>query len=492
MIVALGAKIVKELCDYPKVTHFIPYSIRRTVKFMAACSATSNIVNVQWLYDSFSRKQLLSCDEYLIVKDTVGEKRYKFSMKQTMENGKLARAAGGIFQNHYVYLCNGILGKKRMPSSEEFKILFGGAGATPISLKTIENCDASKLVIITSYPETKTQLKSKALEKAIQNGAKKITCIDFFNAILKQKFEFNAPALDQKTSLHVTSPVVVKNATPLSKPNSQAKLSNQVASPPTKKKAASIIKNHGFDVNFGRVTHVVDASIPAIIENKYQNENPFETPKKKMATKNETQMIKLFETAISRSPERTISNQNIGDISRQYLGDNGTFEIFKCLSTNIIIVRYLNHAGEKTFEAEAPQPEKSHAELQGNAGFDCCFFWEAYNKVVASGGTIIKDANKSSNPTMCRRFYFWFRSKEQLTSVLSHLLYHDMDLLEEFFRNDGRFFAAVETKPPHEQVQGEDDMEVDDDDMQVRQPAKTLEEEQDEFGMNPHAMSQAM
>lgn len=134
---------------------------------------------------------------------------------------------------------------------------------------------------------------------------------------------------------------------------------------------------------------------------------------------------------------------NQGDIGRQYLGANGTLKIFKCIQSNQIIVQYIDDSGEKKFEAEAPLPETAHLQLQGNAGYEPCIMWDAYNKQVTSGGTIVKGGKEASNPTMFRRFFFWFRSREQLTAVLSHLLYHDMSLLEEFFDDKGRFFAKM-------------------------------------------------
>lgn len=181
---------------------------------------------------------------------------------------------------------------------------------------------------------------------------------------------------------------------------------------------------------------------------------------------------------------------NQGDIGRQYLGANGTLKIFKCIQSNQIIVQYIDDSGEKKFEAEAPLPETAHLQLQGNAGYEPCIMWDAYNKQVTSGGTIVKGGKEASNPTMFRQFFFWFRSREQLTAVLSHLLYHDMSLLEEFFDDEGRFFAKNETKPSHQQIRNDDDMDVDDDHIEFREPAIPMALAQQLFGMDPYATSQ--
>ncbi len=73
--------------------------------------------------------------------------------------------------------------------------------------------------------------------------------------------------------------------------------------------------------------------------------------------------------------------------------------------------------------------------------------------------------------------------------VLYSLLNLDLNLVEEFFDVEGRFYAE-ETKPPHEKLRGENEMDVDDEHIKTRRAAFSTEETLEMFGLNPHAESQ--
>ena len=389
MASVLGLKIVQKPCDFSKITHYIPSDgekpILRTLKFMAAFSTTSNIVTNQWLSDSFSSNRLLPCNDYFI-NDKAAEKRYKFSMKQTIENGKLARESGGILQEYRVYLCKDISIKNKkvtvMPPFDEMEVLISINGATQVSIKEMSKYDdTSKLLIITSDPETKTQLKGKTLQSAIENGATKMTCTAIFESITNQKFELPGPSasvqptpkklpktttrssasvqpatkkLPKPTGPAASAQLTPKKSSELSEPSASvrpapkkspessepsasihliskktlAKSPNspktnakysippllneklQFASPQMKEKALHTLRNFGFDLDSGNVTNVIDASKPTVRTSMKMS--PFKTPtKKKAPTKKMTQMIKLFSTPVTRSPERTISDKSI-------------------------------------------------------------------------------------------------------------------------------------------------------------------------------------
>jgi hypothetical protein len=83
------------------------------------------------------------------------------------------------------------------------------------------------------------------------------------------------------------------------------------------------------------------------------------------------------------------------------------------------------------------------------------------NMVFASGGTTIKGALNPSDAVAHRRFSFWFKTLDELKVVLYHMFGQNMELVEEFFTDTGRFFAAERTQPDHAFVKL-DAMDVDD------------------------------
>ncbi len=368
-------------------------------------------MKIDWLYESYKSNQFLPCEDYLAIDDHVAEEKYQFNMKQTIVNGERARASGGVLGGYFVY----IHGDVGAISIEDLKVLLKACGATVFSTQTsIRNCgDASKLLIIT---KDIGRVKSSKLQQAIQYGATAIDLTDLLDVFTNQSLESVQEnlAMSPKNSRAARTPLqsVGKSKTPgSSSKQTKARLSSSPCS--VKKAAKATVRNFGFNAEFGEVKNVIDAASTS--SSHTVSPNSFETPKKKTSTS--LVMIKLYSTVLKHSPVRSLSNPNIGDPDRGNLGAGGTFEIYKCVETNQVIVQYLDSAGGKMFEAEAPPPSESHKQLFGNAGRDICFVWDAYNKVFTSGGTTIEGAS-SSDATGCRRFFFWFRSMEEHVGII--------------------------------------------------------------------------
>ena len=129
-------------------------------------------------------------------------------------------------------------------------------------------------------------------------------------------------------------------------------------------------------------------------------------------------------------------------------------------SDGCINVQYIDKDRLKTFDAIAPLPDESEIQIQGNAGTENVFFWEASNKAHANGGTTIKGAKYPSNAIGLHRFFFWFESRLELSVTLWFLFNRDFKLVNKFFKMDGKFTAHEDTLPPHAFVNNDNDMDL--------------------------------
>ena len=69
------------------------------------------------------------------------------------------------------------------------------------------------------------------------------------------------------------------------------------------------------------------------------------------------------------------------------------------------------------------------------------------------------------------------------------MLYHDEDLVEDFFLAGG-FHATVETQLPHQVIELEDAMQVEDDHIVPLSSAYTKDKLIEKYGMDPGGYSQ--
>jgi len=147
---------------------------------------TSNILSIEWLEQSAKQQRVLDTNDFLLLDDREAEKRYNFSMKDTLENGRKARLdSGGILGSWYVYICGGVFGNQA-PSAKELHLVVEATGATLLSdLKKIS--DPLKTIAITSDPSTQSQLKEQRVARLEGLGAKILTTSWLFHTIITQK-----------------------------------------------------------------------------------------------------------------------------------------------------------------------------------------------------------------------------------------------------------------------------------------------------------------
>ena len=191
MIETIGAEIVESIDMAYTVTHVIVTDgrakLRRTPKLMICICKTSNILSTEWLEKSANEQKVLDAAPFLWVNDKEAESKYNFSMKDTVQNGMLAREhRGGVFGGYHFYICSGIAGN-RAPSMKEFKLIIEAAGGHLLSsLAPSQILDPLKTVILTSDPPTPSQLKERGVKNIAKCGGKLETTSWLFHSIITQ------------------------------------------------------------------------------------------------------------------------------------------------------------------------------------------------------------------------------------------------------------------------------------------------------------------
>ena len=160
--------------------------LRRTPKLMICVCKTSQILSIEWLEQSAKEQRALSSDDFLLLKDKDAEKRYNFSMKETIENGRKARLdRGGVLGGWSIYICTGVAGNNA-PSAKELKLVVEATGATLLG-KVSDAIDPSKTILLCSDPCTDVQRSLKGADKMMGQGAKMLSTAWLFHTIITQQ-----------------------------------------------------------------------------------------------------------------------------------------------------------------------------------------------------------------------------------------------------------------------------------------------------------------
>lgn len=164
--------------------------LRRTPKLMICLCKTSQILSIDWLEQSAKEQRVLDCNDFLLLGDREAEKRYTFTMKETIENGRKARHdRGGVLGGWFVYICSGVAGNNA-PSAKELNLVIAATGAEQIKSlsESAMMCDPQKTIIITSDPITAKQRSEKGVERVTSLGARLLTTSWLFHTIITQHF----------------------------------------------------------------------------------------------------------------------------------------------------------------------------------------------------------------------------------------------------------------------------------------------------------------
>ena len=200
MAKSLKVPVAKNISQYGKVTVFVTSSLRRTIKFMATASRTSIFVTFEWLEQSHKSRQILSCDDFLLVDDPVLAAQYGISHGCMLENGKRARESGGLLANTAVYVGPGVVGQENdAPEMAHIKHLVklvgGNVASTQGQALTI---GSGTLLVI-----TKDGVLPSKLEAA--EGAKQITLGLLMKVFHHQSLDSIEPAEPTSSESNSTS-----------------------------------------------------------------------------------------------------------------------------------------------------------------------------------------------------------------------------------------------------------------------------------------------
>ena len=217
----MGAVIVSDLCNTGAApTHCVTAAtLKRTPKLLMAINmGVQYIVTTDWLNDSIKAGGAIPIDvnggrgsnvKYL-VKDTIKEKKWQFSMIQTlkMPRGMANGGRGNLFKGLSFFITKGVCGQGAPPDTEMKGVIESGngqwltslPGASGASIKrknATGDKSANGLVVISSAAVAAKEV-SKAVQKIAATGAGKgIYSIEFvFLAILRQNVNFDAGLLD--------------------------------------------------------------------------------------------------------------------------------------------------------------------------------------------------------------------------------------------------------------------------------------------------------
>lgn len=192
MIETIGAEYVESIEEAHTATHVIATdgttALRRTPKLMICICRVAKILSIEWLEQSSKEQRILDTRDYLLLGDREAEKRYDFSMKETIRNGILARKRrGGVLGCWFVYICSGVAGNRAPHTKELHLIIEAGGGQVLKSLSNMKSFDPLKTIVLTSEPSTKSQLKERGVTKAESLGAKILSTSWLFHTIITQK-----------------------------------------------------------------------------------------------------------------------------------------------------------------------------------------------------------------------------------------------------------------------------------------------------------------
>lgn len=154
---------------------------------------TRNIVDLAWLAASLKAKKGLPVDDYLLTNDKEAESKYDFSMQNSLANAdEMQKKGTKVLTGWSVHVCKGVAGNKA-PPAKELKLIVenaGGAWKPSLAQGPLANSDFSRLLIITSDPEKKSQTTVRAVKAALADGATKKTTSWLFGCMMKQEVSF--------------------------------------------------------------------------------------------------------------------------------------------------------------------------------------------------------------------------------------------------------------------------------------------------------------
>lgn len=199
MIARIGGVLLQKVEDAHTATHVIAgsrdTSMRRTPKLMIGLCKTNNIVDVEWLIQSFNEREALPSTTFQLLHDLHAEAHYNFEMRESLRRAGRMRSAGESLLGGYTVLCcPGVAGNKKKgnmtPPAKEFQLIVEAAGASwAPSLAKVVNFSQLIVVVSKLEVEAKKQLATKKVREALAKGAISKSTEEIFDSIMQQQFD---------------------------------------------------------------------------------------------------------------------------------------------------------------------------------------------------------------------------------------------------------------------------------------------------------------
>merc|ERR1712238_304963 len=200
MIESLGGTLLDNVNSAAAATHVIAgdgiATLRRTPKFMICMCRTGKILDVSWLIQSFKAGKRLNCQDFILL-DKSAEKKYEFTMTESIHNGESVRASrGGLLGGYSVHFCKGVAGNSAPPADEMELIVSaaGGFNLRSITSRSTKDIEPSKILIITSNPAPSVQLNLKDVKRLKALGSGVFNIIWLFRCITTQNLQLTIKA----------------------------------------------------------------------------------------------------------------------------------------------------------------------------------------------------------------------------------------------------------------------------------------------------------
>ena len=200
MIESLGGTLLDNVNSAAAATHVIAgdgiATLRRTPKFMICMCRTGKILDVSWLIQSFKAGKRLNCQDFILL-DKSAEKKYEFTMTESIHNGENVRASrGGLLGGYSVHFCKGVAGNSAPPADEMELIVSaaGGFNLRSITSRSTKDIEPSKILIITSDPAPSVQLNLKDVKRLKALGSGVFNIIWLFRCITTQNLQLTIKA----------------------------------------------------------------------------------------------------------------------------------------------------------------------------------------------------------------------------------------------------------------------------------------------------------
>ena len=147
---------------------------------MICMCRTRKVLDVSWLTQSFKAGKRLNCHDFILL-DKSAEKKYEFSMTESIHNSENVRASmRGLLGGYNVHFYKGVAGNCAPPANEMELIVSaaGGFNLRSITSRSTKDIEPSKILIITSEPAPPVQLNLKDVKRL------KVLGSGVFNVIL--------------------------------------------------------------------------------------------------------------------------------------------------------------------------------------------------------------------------------------------------------------------------------------------------------------------